>query len=174
MIMSHLNLKGFDMSERGIRRPKDFQSLIEGSLIKSKDSDLGAPFDTYAEIMSFVAVIGANLCQEKNFKDDYEDYGDPIKFEIFKHKDLDEIINTLAVYKTKDLNVLTSEGEQKKDEKISIFEGYAYAGLKKLQSVLDRPGMTLDNLVDFIKEHIEETEEDQKEEIVQPLLLSSP
>ena len=159
------------MSERGIRRPKDFQSLIERHLIKSKDSDLGAPFDTYAEIMSFVAVIGADLCQEKNFKDDYEDYGDPIKFEIFKHKDLDEVINTLAVYKTKDLNVLTSEGEQK-DKKIDIFEGYAYAGLKKLQSVLDRPGMTLDNLIEFVKEHIEDKKENQEGEIL-PLLLSS-
>ena len=143
------------MSERGINRPSDFKSLIE-SLIKSKDSSLEeAPFETYAEIMTFAATVGVRLCPD-DFKDNYKFYGDPIKFSIFEHSGFDFIIHILAVYKERNLNILTSSKEDQKDKKISIFEGYAYAGLKKVKSIVDQPGMTLDNLIDFIKEELEE------------------
>ena len=151
------------MNDGDVKRPKCFKNLIE-SLKSNKDSDLeDAPFKTYAEIMTFAASVGAKLCPD-DFKDDYQHYGDPIKFSIFEHSGFDFIIHILAVHKDQDLNILTSEGKQK-DKKISIFEGYAYAGLKKLQSIIDRPGMTLDNLVEFIKEHIEDKEENQGKDI---------
>ena len=156
--------------EKGIKRPLEFKTLIE-SLRTDKDDVLKeSPFRTYAEIMAFSASVGAKLCP-KDFKNNYKPYGDPIKYYIFKNEGFDGVINILAVYKTNNLSVLTSEGEQT-DKKISIFEGYAYAGLKKLQSVLDRPGMTLDNLVEFVKEYIEEREENQEGEIDLQSLLS--
>ncbi len=156
--------------ERGIKRPLEFKTLIE-SLRTDKDDVLKeSPFRTYAEIMAFSASVGAKLSPE-GFKNNYKPDGEPIKYYTFKNEGFDGIINILAVYKTNNLNVLTSEGEQK-DKKIAIFEGYAYAGLKKLQSVLNRPGMTLDNLVEFVKEHIEEKKENQKGEIDLQSLLS--
>ena len=147
------------MSEKSIKRPKEFESLIESLRLKTdKEDELkNFPFKTYAQIMVFSASIGVKLCP-KDFKDDYKPYGDPIRFDIFKNEGFDGVINILAIYKTGNLNVLTSQGVEK-DKKISIFEGYAYAGLKKLKFIVERPGMTLDNLVEFIKEHIEEEKE---------------
>ena len=160
------------MSEKSIKRPEEFKSLIESLRLKTdKEDELkNSPFKTYAQIMVFSASIGVKLCPQ-DFKDDYKPYDDPIRFDIFENEGFDGVINILAIYKIGNLNVLTSQSVEK-DKKISIFEGYAYAGLKKLQSVLDRPGMTLDNLVEFIKEHIEEKEENQEEKIDLQSLLS--
>ena len=151
------------MSERAIKKPKEFEDFIQLLVNKTdKDAHLkNYPFKNYAQVMAFVASIGAKLCPEK-FKDDYpvDSDKDPIRFEIFKNQGLDEVIKILAVHKEENLNVLTSEGEQR-NEKIKIFEGYAYAGLTKLKEVIDKPGLPLDNLVEFIKENIEDKEETQ-------------
>ena len=157
------------MNERPIKKPLEFKALME-SLIGEDKVTKEAPFSTHAKIMAFSASIGAKL-RPQDFNKNYRSDGNPIKFYTFKNGDFDGIINILAVYKTNSLSVLTSEGEQK-DKKIAIFEGYAYAGLKKLQSIVDRPGMTLDNLIEFIKEHIEDKKENQEGEINLQSLLS--
>ena len=133
-----------------IRKPKDFENLIESLAGKNDQMKENVPFQTYAALMAFAAVVGAKFCQD-DFFCDYKSYGEPIRREPFGDKF--KIVNLLAIYRKRELGVLTGENEGK--EKISIFEGYAYAGLKKIKSIVDKPGLALDNLIDFIQKNME-------------------
>ena len=147
------------MHERGIKRPVEYRELIESLKKKDIDNEWNqAPFETYAQIMVFAATVGAKLCPATDFDDKYKSEGDPIKFEIFKNSGLDGIIHILALHRNKNLNNLTEK--ENGEKKISIFEGYAYAGFKKLQSVIDRPGHSVNNLIDFIKSNMEKGDDD--------------
>ena len=155
------------MAEGAVRRPDDFQDLIEQLKTSCDKSYESAPFENYAQIMAFAAVVGAKL-RPHEFHDNYKSYGDPIKLKVFENDGLDGIIHILAVQKEKNLNILTDEENGKR--KISIFEGYAYAGFKELKSVINHPGINLDNLIDFVERNIKrndtENEIDLKELIL--------
>ena len=138
------------MSNKGVRKPKEFAKLIESLVNKNDKNRDVAPFETFASLMAFAAVIGAKFCPD-DFYCDYKPYADPIKTITFHEKN--GIINLLAIYKKNELNILANKNDEK--EKSSIFEGYAYAGLKKIKSIVEKPGFPLDNLINFIQASIE-------------------
>ena len=140
------------MLNRGVKRPKKFEKLIESLVDRNDQNRNNAPFETYASLIAFAAVIGAKFSPD-DFCCDYSHYGDPIRLNYFG-EDKVQFIELLAVYNKKELSILTDENDGK--EKISIFEGYAYAGLKKIKSIIDRPGgRSLDNLIDFVQTNID-------------------
>ena len=138
------------MSSKGLRRPKDFEKLIESLVRKGDGEREEAPFETYANLMVFAAVVGARFCEE-NFCDNFKTYGEPIRCDILRQKI--QIIDILAACKKNDLNVLTDDDDGK--EKNMIFEGYAYAGLKKINSIVGRSGFALENLINFVQKNME-------------------
>ena len=118
------------MADIRINISKDVENLVR-KLSGHDDSD--GLFDTLAEALAFAAAYGF----QKGFKKDIEDSAqDPISQQVFRNKGLDPLINLIAVVEEADPLVLESTNE-KEQERISIFEKYAYGGLLLLKDELE-------------------------------------
>ncbi|MCR9203549.1 MAG: DNA phosphorothioation-associated protein 4 [Halobacteriovoraceae bacterium] len=147
------------MSERNINRPIEFSELIT-KLKKEKDNSYdSAPFDTFAHVIAFAAALGAAENPDEFNSDFKRDDKTSIPFKVFKNQGLETVINALAIKKGADLNVLT--GENGGDEKIKIFEGYSYAGLKKLNDIVTQSGLATDNIIRVITKYIDKDKKDK-------------
>lgn len=88
---------------------------------------------------------------------------DPIKEEIFGH-DNKRIMDFMALYSTKDINVLKRTKES--EELIhNMVESYANGGIYKLNELLNGDSSNLDNLIAVVKEFEEESIEIKKVDI---------
>jgi dnd system-associated protein 4 len=152
------------MEERSVYRPAIFDEKLIPSLKKDKDNTFeDAPFETFAHVMCFAAALGV-MENSHEFNTEFK-RGEAIPFKVFKNNGLESIINILAITRGKDLNILT--GSNGGDEKIKIFEGYAYAGLKLLnETILTRTGNSnTGNLILVVQQFINRSKGDSQKEI---------
>ncbi|MBU5310598.1 DNA phosphorothioation-associated protein 4 [Tissierella carlieri] len=84
-------------------------------------------FDSMKDVMVFCALIA--LRKGKPRKPIEKRGGEPIKVEIFRQDDKN-IIDIIALHEYGDLEVIT---EEKNDEKLTIFEEYANAGMAYIE-----------------------------------------
>lgn len=80
-------------------------------------------FDSMKDVMVFCALIA--LRKGKSRKAIEKRGGEPIKIDIFRQDDKN-IIDIIALHEYENLEILT---EEKNDEKLTIFEEYANAGM---------------------------------------------
>jgi dnd system-associated protein 4 len=120
------------MADTRIRIAKDKAELVKAL----KDgSDLNGPFQTYADVVAFAAILGAHRGRRVPLNEVCKSDPDPIPQEHFISRRYEKIIQLLAVSATQDPKVL-AEKELVEEERVKIFEEYANAGLEILQSNL--------------------------------------
>lgn len=129
---------------RRIRRPSDKEHLFE-LLINSEN----AIFKTYKDLMMTAACLGYANRKRKYFEKSLE----AIPWTVFLGDTDDAIIKAMAFAETKRLEILL-DNEEAFNERFTIFEEYANAGLEILdRSVVELPGEYLDNMLDFMFEY---------------------
>jgi len=134
---------------RRVRRPKSFNELLN----RLTDKEQLGIFDTYKDVLLFAASLAAFKGKSKPFEgsDEQIDYG------IFSKKsDNEAIIHLLAIHKRDDINILSEESS---DERLTILEEYANAGLEIIDQKLKNSVSTLDAILDLIHE----TEKEQSQ-----------
>ncbi len=88
----------------------------------------------------FAAALGAR----RGDRESLEGRGEGIRVDIFQRAMDDTFIDALAVAVTEDLGVLAKD---RGEERITIFEESAKAGLAEMEKVIDRPGDSVDELL---------------------------
>ncbi len=94
-----------------------------------------APFQTYADIVTFAAVIGAKRQRHEPLEKNSLKDPDPIPQDQFFTRGYESIINLLAIVGLKDPKVLSST-EEYENQRLRIFEEYANAGFRILRDEL--------------------------------------
>ncbi|MGQ9870109.1 DNA phosphorothioation-associated protein 4 [Leptodesmis sp.] len=94
-----------------------------------------APFQTYADIVTFAAVIGIKRRKREPLEKISMKDPDPIPQEQFFTRGYESIINLLAILNIRDLKVLSSTDEYE-NLRLRIFEEYANAGFRILRDEL--------------------------------------
>jgi dnd system-associated protein 4 len=121
------------MSENRIRVAKDKAELVK-SLIASADNN--SPFQTYADIILFAAVLGAKHKQRLALGEISKKEPGPISSEIFIARGYDPVIKLIAIAATENINVISPDRSDVEQQRIHIFEEYANGGLDILQQEL--------------------------------------
>jgi dnd system-associated protein 4 len=127
------------MSEHRIRVAKDKAELVR-SLIASTENN--SPFQTYADVILFAAVLGANQNQRIPLAEISKKEPGPISIEIFITRGYDPVLKLIAIAATENINVISPVGGAStvsnradfEQQRIQIFEEYANGGL----TILDR------------------------------------
>jgi dnd system-associated protein 4 len=118
------------MPDTRIRIAKDKAELVKAL----KDgSDLNGPFQTYADVVAFAAMLGAYKGRRVPLDEICKSDPDPIPQEHFVSRRYENVIQLLAISATQDPKIL-AEKENHEEERVRIFEEYANAGLEFLQS----------------------------------------
>ncbi len=94
-----------------------------------------APFQTYADIVTFAAVTGAKRKRREPLEKISMKDPDPIPQDQFFTRGYESIINLLAILSNGDPKVLASK-EEAEDQRLRIFEEYANAGFRILRDEL--------------------------------------
>lgn len=94
-----------------------------------------SPFQTYADIVTFAAVIGVKRRKREPLEKISMKDPDPIPQEQFFTRGYESIINLLAILNIRDLKVLSSTDEYE-NLRLRIFEEYANAGFRILRDEL--------------------------------------
>ena len=135
---------------RRVRRPSAYSELLNTLTDKEKSGI----FETYKDALLFAASIGAFKTKPKSF----EKSSEPIDYGIFsKRSDSEAFIHLLAIYDRGDIEILSDEYS---DEKVTILEEYAYAGLEIIDRKLKNSVSTLDAILDLMHESKVSNEED--------------
>lgn len=120
------------MADTRIRIAKDKAELVKAL----KDgSDLNGPFQTYADIVAFAAMLGARRGVRVPLEEISKSDPEPIPQEHFISRKYEKVISLLAVISTQNPKVL-SDTEICEEERIRIFEEYSNAGLEIIQNNL--------------------------------------
>lgn len=114
-----------------IRIAKDKGEFVKQLTVKDGDS---GPFQTYADVMLFAAVLGAKQ-QRRVALTEISKNPSPINIEVFLSRGYDGVIKLLAFTTTQDLKSLSNE-EDSVNQRHQILEEYANGGLEVLQSEL--------------------------------------
>ncbi len=115
-----------------VRVAKDKAEFIR-SLKNSETSN--SPFQTYADIVTFAAVLGAKRKKREPLEKISLKEPDPIPQEQFFTRGYESVINLLAITATADPHTLAST-EEDENLRLRVFEEYANAGFKILQNEL--------------------------------------
>lgn len=115
-----------------VRFSKD-KADIARSLKASENSS--APFQTYADILTFAAALGASRNRRSPLDGISLKNPDPVPIDQFFTRGYDSIISLLAITSTNDPKSLLPD-ESHENARIEIFEEYANAGLEILQTEL--------------------------------------
>jgi len=127
-----------------IKRGKDKEDFYK-KLVNDEDS----PFLQFSHVFLMAACVG----YMHGKKEDLVPGGEQIPWSVFNDDADQAIVNAIAFAETNDLNILLSTEEQT-DRKFEIIEKYANGGIRILKErLLDTPGKSLDNLINFIFEH---------------------
>jgi len=118
------------MSTSRIKIAKD-----KGEFVKSLVDSPTAPFSTYADVVAFAAALGTQMGFRKVLEGTAKEPS-PINLEIFISRDYEWIIKLLAIVETEDPAILLPFEATAEEERLTIFEEYANAGLEKLQNEL--------------------------------------
>lgn len=120
------------MADTRIRIAKDKAELVKAL----KDgSDLNGPFQTYADVVAFAAMLGVNRGRRIPLSEVCKSDPDPIPQDHFISRRYEKIMQLLAVSATQNPKVLADK-ECCEEERVRIFEEYANAGLEILQNSL--------------------------------------
>jgi dnd system-associated protein 4 len=119
------------MSENRIRVAKDKAELVK-SLIASTENT--SPFQTYADVILFAAVLGADRKQRITLGEISKKEPGPISIEIFIARSYDPVMKLIAIAATENINVISPDRSDVEQQRIQIFEEYANGGLE----ILDR------------------------------------
>ncbi|MGK7933398.1 MAG: DNA phosphorothioation-associated protein 4 [Microcystaceae cyanobacterium] len=115
-----------------IRIAKDKADLVKALA----DFDEGnGPFQTYADVMAFAAVLGANYQQRLSLTAIAKEPS-PISLEVFQSRGYDPLIKLLAIVDTQDPKIISSLDAEAEQQRVQLFEEYANGGLQKLQEQL--------------------------------------
>jgi dnd system-associated protein 4 len=121
------------MSENRIRVAKDKAELVK-SLIASTENN--SPFQTYADVILFAAVLGAKHKQRTPLGEISKKEPGPISIEIFIARGYDPVMKLIAIAATENINVISPDRADVEQQRIQIFEEYANAGLDLLDREL--------------------------------------
>jgi dnd system-associated protein 4 len=129
------------MSENRIRVAKDKAELVK-SLIASTENN--SPFQTYADVILFAAVLGAKQKQRTPLGEISKKEPGPISIEIFIARGYDPVMKLIAIAATENINVISPVGgastvsnrSEFEQQRIQIFEEYANGGLDLLDREL--------------------------------------
>ena len=94
-----------------------------------------APFQTYADVMTFAAVLGAKRGRKTPLGKTSRKEPDPIPQDQFQARGYEPVINLIAITDAKDAKILALD-EESSNKRIQIFEEYANGGLEVLQNEL--------------------------------------
>lgn len=118
------------MSATKIRVSKDKADLVKALIIAS---DTTGPFQTYADIVTFAAALGAKRKKRVPLGEIAKKEPGPIDLEIFVYRGYELTIKLLAIAETKDTKILSPSNVDAEENRIQIFEEYANGGLEILQ-----------------------------------------
>ncbi len=121
------------MSENRVRVAKDKAELVK-SLVASPENN--SPFQTYADVILFAAVLGAKHEQRLPLGEISKKEPGPISSEIFIARGYDTVIKLIAIAATENINVISPDRADFEEQRIHIFEEYANGGLEILQQEL--------------------------------------
>jgi dnd system-associated protein 4 len=119
------------MSENRIRVARDKAELVK-SLVAAPENN--SPFQTYADVILFAAVLGAKYQQRSVLGEISKKEPGPISSEIFIARGYDAAIKLIAIAATENINVISPDRVDVEQQRIHIFEEYANGGLE----ILDR------------------------------------
>lgn len=91
-----------------------------------------SPFQTYADIITFAAALGAKRNRRIALGETSRKEPDPVPQDQFFTRGYAPLMNLLAVFATGDPKVLGND-EQSEDLRIQVFEEFANAGFEILQ-----------------------------------------
>jgi dnd system-associated protein 4 len=114
------------MADRRINVPKKHEDFVQKL---TRSATTSGPFETQADVIAFAAAWGARHGAWTEIEIGSRD---PIRPEVFNRSKLDTLIYLLAFCRTKDVKVLANNDEME-EERASVFEGYAQAGLDLLE-----------------------------------------
>ena len=120
------------MAINRIRISKDKSELVQ-SLVDF-NGGIG-PFQTYADVMTFAATLGAKYKKRVPLNLISKEPA-PISLEIFVSRGYDTVIKLLAIAETNDPNILSVNDPEAEEKRVKIFEEYANGGLEQLQQEL--------------------------------------
>ncbi|MDJ0509007.1 MAG: DNA phosphorothioation-associated protein 4 [Crocosphaera sp.] len=120
------------MAVSRIRISKDKAELVQ-SLVDFNDGV--GPFQTYADVITFAATLGAKYKKRVPLNVISKEPA-PISLEIFVSRGYDAVIKLLAIAETNDPNILSIYDREAEDQRVKIFEEYANGGLEELQEEL--------------------------------------
>jgi dnd system-associated protein 4 len=121
------------MSENRIRVARDKAELVK-SLIGSTENN--SPFQTYADVILFAAVLGAKNKQRTPLGEISKKEPGPISIEIFIARGYDPVMKLIAIAATENINVISPDRSDVEQQRIQIFEEYANGGLDLLDREL--------------------------------------
>lgn len=112
--------------ENRIRVAKDKAELVK-SLIASAENN--SPFQTYADVILFAAVLGIKQNQRLPLGEISKKEPGPISIEIFIARGYDPVMKLIAIAATENINVISPDRADFEQQRIQIFEEYANGGL---------------------------------------------
>jgi dnd system-associated protein 4 len=115
-----------------VRVAKDKAEFVK--TLKNSETP-SAPFQTYADIVTFAAVIGAKRRKREPLDKISLKDPDPIPQDQFFTRGYESIINLLAIVSLQDPKVLSSN-EDHENQRLRVFEEYANAGFRILRDDL--------------------------------------
>lgn len=119
------------MADARVKIAKDKAELVKAL----KDgSDMNGPFQTYADVIAFAAVLGAKKGKRIPFNE-ISNNPDPIPQEHFISRKYESLISLVSVTDSRNPKILADRDESE-DERIKIFEEYANSGLEIIQKNL--------------------------------------
>ncbi|MFQ4142173.1 DNA phosphorothioation-associated protein 4 [Chlorogloeopsis sp. ULAP02] len=118
------------MAANRIKIAKDKVELVK-ALVASKDTT--GPFQTYVEVITFAAALGAKHKKRIPLEGIAKDLS-PLRQDYFASS-FALLINLLAIAETTDIKIL-GDNDIADEQRIHIFEEYANGGLEILQNEL--------------------------------------
>jgi dnd system-associated protein 4 len=121
------------MTDLRIRIAKDKAELVK-SLILTTDNH--SPFQTYADIILFAAVLGVKQQKRIPLKDISHTEPGPISSEVFISRGYDPVMKLIAIAETQNINIIAPNQPEFEQQRLNILEEYANGGLEILQQEL--------------------------------------
>lgn len=119
---------------RRVSIEKHYADFVQSMTPQEGEAGIAA-FATVADLVAFAAAYGASESDPVPVKEK-ANKPNPIRYEVFVTRNYESLIDLLAAFKCKDVRALTTTDESL-NERLSIFEGYANAGIQRMKKKLD-------------------------------------
>jgi dnd system-associated protein 4 len=121
------------LADLRIRIAKDKAELVK-SLVVAADNN--SPFQTYADVVLFAAVLGAKFDRRAPLGEISRKEPGPIDRDIFSGRGYDPAIFIIAIAATQNLNIISPHQPDFEQQRFHILEEYANGGLEILEREL--------------------------------------